>query len=173
MSQVGALGHSQGAGGAINALIKSGGLIKTVIPIELPAQISCGPTPCPDTSSLTTGSVFFINGSLDIPNSPSMQPLGATGEQSIEAYYNAVPRGVAKVKGTLIGPGPNDVTGQPDCQTALAPCNNGVYGYLGYATAWMMYQLQNDNYAHGAFVNGAGEMFSQVENWEFVASNIP
>ena len=173
VSRVGALGHSQGAGGAINALIKSGGLIKTVILIELPAQISCGPTPCPDTSSLTTGSVFFIDGSSDIPNSPPTQLPGTTGEQSIEAYYDAVPRGVARVKGTLIGPGPNDITGQPDCRGALRGCNNGVYGYLGYATARMMYQLQNDNYARGAFVNGAGEMFSQVENWEFVASNIP
>jgi hypothetical protein len=90
----------------------------------------------------------------------------STGEQSIEAFYNAVPSGVGKVKGTLIGPSHNDVTGQPDCKTAVQPCVNGVYGYLGYPTAWMMLQLQNDNYAHGAFVSGTGEMFSQALNWE-------
>lgn len=173
VSEIGAFGHSQGAGGAINALIKSGGLIKTVIPIELPAQIWCAFPPCLDTSSLTTGSVFFIDGSLDIPISPPTQPPGTTGEQSIEAYYNAVPNSAAKVKGTLIGPSHNDVTGQPDCKTAVQPCVNGVYGYLGYPTAWMMYQLQNDNYAHGAFTSGTGEMFSQPLNWELVASNIP
>lgn len=173
VSEIGAFGHSQGAGGAINALVKSGGLIKTVIPIELPAQIWCAFPPCLDTSSLTTGSVFFIDGSLDIPISPPTQPPGTTGEQSIEAYYNAVPNSAAKIKGTLIGPSHNDVTGQPDCKTAVQPCVNGVYGYLGYPTAWMMYQLQNDNYAHGAFTSGTGEMFSQPLNWELVASNIP
>ena len=119
------------------------------------------------------GSVFFIDGSLDIPISPPTQPPGTTGEQSIEAFYNDTPNTVPKVKGTLLGPSHNDVTGQPDCKTAVQPCVNGVYGYLGYPTAWMMYQLQNDNYAHGAFVSGSGEMFSQPLNWELVASNIP
>jgi hypothetical protein len=38
----------------------------------------------------------------------------------------------------------------------------------------MMFQLRNDNYAHGTFVSGTGEMFSQTLNWELVAaSNIP
>jgi len=38
VSQVGSFGHSQGATGAVNALIKSAGMIKTVLPIELPGQ---------------------------------------------------------------------------------------------------------------------------------------
>jgi hypothetical protein len=174
VAQIGAFGHSQGAGGAINAVIKSGGTIKTVIPIELPAQVWCTTPPnCIDTHNLTTGSVFFIDGSLDIPISPPTQPPQVTGEQSIDAFYKAVPNSVAKLKGTLLGPSHNDVTGQPDCKTAVQPCINGVYGYLGYPTAWMMYQLQNDNYAHGAFVNGSGEMFSQTLNWELVSSNLP
>ena len=174
VAQIGAFGHSQGAGGAINAAIKSGGTIRTVIPIELPAQVWCTTPPnCIDTHNLTTGSVFFIDGSLDFPISPPTQPPQVTGEQSIDAFYKAVPNTVAKLKGTLLGPSHNDVTGQPDCKTAVQPCINGVYGYLGYPTAWMMYQLQNDNYAHGAFVNGSGEMFSQTLNWELVSSNIP
>lgn len=174
VAQIGAFGHSQGAGGAIDAVIKSGGAIKTVIPIELPAQVWCTTPPnCIDTHNLTTGSVFFIDGSLDIPISPPTQPPQVTGEQSIDAFYKAVPNSVAKLKGTLLGPSHNDVTGQPDCKTVVQPCINGVYGYLGYPTAWMMFQLQNDNYAHGAFVTGSGEMFSQTSNWELVSSNIP
>jgi hypothetical protein len=39
---------------------------------------------------------------------------------------------VVTLKGTLIGLNHNDVTGQPDCQTAVAPCVNGVYGYLAH-----------------------------------------
>lgn len=93
VAQIGAFGHSQGAGGAINAVIKSGGTIKTVIPIELPAQIWCTTPPnCIDTHNLTTGSVFFIDGSLDIPISPPIQPPQVTGEQSIDAFYEAAQR---------------------------------------------------------------------------------
>lgn len=175
VNQIGALGHSQGGDGVINAANKSGGSIKTVIPIELPAQAWCIlnlPT-CVDSKSLTSGSVFFIDGSLDTLISPPTQPPGTLGEQSIDAYYTAVPSGVSKLKGTLIGPNHNDVQGQPDCKKAAFPCTYGVYGYLGYPTAWLMYQLQGDSYAHGAFVSGTGEMFSQTKNWEFVASNIP
>lgn len=172
VTKVGAFGHSQGAGGAINALIKSGGTIMTVIPIELPAQIWCSTPPsCIDTSHLTTGSVFFVDGSLD-PISPPNQDASATGEQSIAAYYSAVPSGVAKLKGTLIGPTHNDITGQPDCHLAKQPCLFGVYGYLGYPTAWMMDRLQGNAIAHSAFVSGTGEMFFQPTNWQSVASNI-
>jgi hypothetical protein len=174
VGQIGAFGASQGAGGAINALVKSGGLIKTVIPIELPAHMWCtlGPN-CPDTMNVKSGSIFFIDGSADILISPPTQSAQTPGEESIAAYYTAVPGGVNKLKGTLIGPNHNDVTGQPDCQNAKAPCVNGVYGYLGYPTAWFMDRLQGDKYAHGAFVNGTGEIFSQTINWEYVASNIP
>jgi hypothetical protein len=173
VTQIGAFGTSQGATGAINALIKSAGAIKTVLPIELPSRSFCGsPANCVDTSNLTTGSIFFVDGSLD-PISPPNQDVTVTGEQSIAAYYNAVPGGVQKLKGTLIGPTHNDVTGQPDCTHAQQPCIIGVYGYLGYPTAWMMDRLQGNAAAHSAFVSGTGEIFSQPTNWQFVASNIP
>jgi hypothetical protein len=175
VDRIGAMGHSQGASGAVNALIKSGGSIKTVIPIELPAQqfCFCAPTDVIDTSKITQGSVFFVDGSLDLPVSPPTQDPSAAGLQSVAAFYNAVPNSVAKLKGTLIGPTHNDVTGQPSCAGAQAPCFDGVYGYLGYPTAWMMDRLQGDGYAHGAFVHGTGEMFTETKNWEFVDSNIP
>jgi hypothetical protein len=172
ITNVGAIGTSQGAGGSINALIKSGGTIKTVIPIELPAQIWCSTPPCVDTSHLTAGSVFFVDGSLDFVSPPNQDP-SATGLQSVAAFYTAVPAGVAKLKGTLIGPTHNDVTGQPDCTHAKVPCLFGVYGYLGYPTAWMMDRLQGNAAAHAAFVNATGEMFHQPLNWQYVASNIP
>jgi hypothetical protein len=176
--EIGALGHSQGATGAINAMIKSGGLIKTVIPIELPRQFFCSSKAnCTDTKNLTAGSIFFIDGSAD-GISPPTQYSWESGEQSIQAYYDATPVGIAKVKGTLIGPDHLDLIGQPDCSTDRAPvlaqfmCRNGVYGYLGYPTAWMMAQLQGDNYAAGAFAKGGGEIFSEPTNWKYVESNI-
>lgn len=172
ITNIGAFGASQGATGAINALIKSAGTINTVLPIELPAQTWCSsPANCVDTTNLTTGSVFFVDGSLD-PVAPPSQGATVTGEQSIAAYYAAVPAGVPKLKATLIGPTHNDVSGQPDCKHAQQPCIVGVYGYLGYPTAWMMDRPQGSVTAHAAFVSGTGEIFSQPLNWEFVASNI-
>jgi hypothetical protein len=173
-AEVGAFGHSQGATGAINALKKSGGAIKTVVPIELPAQIFCSsPQNCADTSTLTQGSIFLIDGSLDIPISPPTQLPSVAGSQSIAAYYQATPPGIGKVKGTLIGPSHADVEGSPTCASVALGCVRGVYGYLGYPPAWMRFQLQNDSYAHGAFVNGTGEIFSEAPNWQYVASNLP
>ena len=134
VNQVGAFGHSQGAGGAIRAFMESAGMIKTVVPIELPAQVWCSYGPkCLDTKNLASGSVFFIDGSKDIPISPPTQPPWYIGEQSIEAYYNATPSSVEKVKGTLLGDGHNDIQGQPDCpKNGLLGCFNGVYGSFGH-----------------------------------------
>ncbi len=174
VNQVGSFGHSQGAGGAINAMIKSAGKVKTVMPIELPAQAFCSiPIDCPNTALLTTGSIFLVDGSLDIPISPPTQSASATGLQSLAAFYSAVPAGTIKLKGTLIGPTHCDVQGVPNCTASTVPCFLGVYGYLGYPTAWMMFQLQGDSLAQGAFVSGSGEMFSETKNWQLVASNVP
>jgi hypothetical protein len=171
--QVGAFGHSQGATGALNASKKSAGTIKTVMPIELPAQQFCSnPQNCADTSTLAQSSIFLIDGSSDIPISPPTQAPMTTGLQSIAAYYSAVPAGIIKVKATLNGPTHNDVQGSPGCTATTVPCLLGVYGYLGYPTAWMMFQLQNDSYARGAFVNGIGELFSEMKNWQLVASTV-
>jgi hypothetical protein len=175
-THVGAIGHSQGAGGVIRAMNASAGIITTVIPIELPGQrfCFCGNNVL-DTASIMQGSVFFIDGSNDIPISPpiQLQPASQIGEESLAAFYAAVPGGVPKLTGTLIGPTHNDITGQPGCNTAVAqPCIVGVFGYLGYPTAWMADRLGIDPSAHAAFVAGTGEIFFQTSHWSFVQSNI-
>jgi hypothetical protein len=177
VNHVGAIGHSQGAGGAIRAMLASNGKITTVIPIELPGQqfCFCAPNQVLDTASITQGSVFFVDGSNDIPISPpiQLQPPQQVGEQSLAAFYAAVPNAVPKLTATLIGPTHNDITGQPGCNTAVAvPCLVGVYGYLGYPTAWMADRLGLDPAAHGAFVSGSGEIFAQTSHWQFIQSNI-
>jgi hypothetical protein len=175
-TRVGAMGHSQGASGVVNALIKSSGLISTAIPIEIPSQVYCSTNTitCADTRNMTGGSIFFVNGSADTVISPSTQllPWQVAGLQSNAAYYDAAPAPVAKAWGTLNGPNHNDVQGQPDCAAAAFPCTNGVYGYLGYPTAWMMDRLQNDAYAHGAFISGTGELFHETTNWSNQTTNI-
>ncbi|MGH3869917.1 MAG: hypothetical protein ACRDSR_00130 [Pseudonocardiaceae bacterium] len=173
-TRVGAIGHSQGASGVVNALIKSGGLITTAVPIEIPAQIFCldDSAKCADTRKLTGGSIFLVNGSAD-GISPSFQtaPWQLT-LQSNSAYYQAAPASITKVWGTLNGPDHLDVQGQPDCAQISRGCVKGVYGYLGYPTAWMMDRLQSDGYAHHAFISGTGEIFQEVTNWSNQSSNI-
>ncbi|MFC9438531.1 hypothetical protein [Nocardia sp. NPDC057030] len=164
---VGAMGHSQGASGVLNALRDAGGAIKTAVPLELPAQHFCStPSSCADTRALTTGSVFFVNGSADGLISPSQQllPWQAEGLQSNQAYYEATPANLTKAWGTLNGPNHNDVQGQPDCAAASVPCTTGVYGYLGYPTAWLMAQLRGDAAASAAFRPG-GEFGAPSPNW--------
>jgi hypothetical protein len=175
VNEIGSFGHSQGTGGALNALIKSAGLIKTVVAIEIPAQIWCSSgANCANTTQMPSGSIFLIDGSADGLISPETQPLpiSVQGEQSVDGYYQGTPNQIVKLKGSLKGPNHNDIQGQPDCKPVPVGCANGVYGYLGYTTAWLMFQLQGDSYAHGAFVNPTGEMFSETKNWERVASNI-
>jgi hypothetical protein len=178
VTQIGAAGYSQGAFGVISAMIKSPGLIKSAIAIALPRKSWCNPAcPDPDVRHLTQGSLFFVTGSDD-PISPPAQPAGSPGEQSIEAYYSAVPDKLMKLKGTITGASHNDISGQPDCANAGGrACVIGVYGYLGYPTAWLMSQLQGDAHARGAFVQETGEMFRrppqpELRNWDGVASNI-
>jgi hypothetical protein len=177
IGHIGAIGHSQGATGAIRAMTASAGKITTVIPIELPGQqfCLCAPGDVLDTATITQGSVFFVDGSNDIPISPpvQLQPPLAIGEQSLAAFYGAVPAGVPKVTATLDGPTHNDISGQPGCDTAVAqPCIVGVFGYLGYPTAWMADRLGVDSTAHAAFVAASGEIVSQTSHWSFVQSNV-
>lgn len=174
--RVGAMGHSQGSGGSMNALIKHPDVIKTAIVIERPPQYFCAPGDCPSTAGIQNGSVFFINGSADVLISPSTQigpcTLGnMANEQSNQCLYENVPDNVTKLWATLQGPDHNDVQGQPGCPESPGLCANGVYGFLGYPTAWMMDQLQDDALAHGAFVNGTGEIF-QDASWANQISNI-
>lgn len=164
---VGAVGHSQGASGVLNAMLRSPRMT-TVVPIELPIQFWCGTGSwCPDTRRLSTGSVFLVNGSADVGISPSRQLLPAQfiGLQSNQAYYEAIPANVPKVWGTLVGSDHNDVQGQPDCARAETPCAVGVFGYLGYPTAWLAARLLGDRAAQQAFVPGTGEFYAPNPRW--------
>ncbi|WP_406231400.1 hypothetical protein [Nocardia sp. NBC_01009] len=171
----GAMGHSQGASGVLNAMVASEGAIKTAVPIEIPAQLWCSSgTTCADSRKLTSGSVFFVNGSADRFISPSTQalPWQAVGLQSNQAYYEATATSVPKVWATLNGPDHNDVQGRPDCAQASTPCTSGVYGYLGYPTAWMMAQLRDDAEARDAFRTGTGEFLAPAPNWRNQSSTV-
>jgi hypothetical protein len=169
------VGHSQGANGSIGALQRSWGSnarpdgkkIKTVVPYALPQSTFCT-NGCTTTRLPAGASIFLLNGSLD-PISPSAQLPGTSGENSIQAYYDATPAGVVKAKATANLLSHNDIQGQPACNLIIG-CTEGVYRLLGYPTAWLLWQLQGFSDAHGVFVKPSGELFGNL-SWSYQDSN--
>ncbi|WP_342800422.1 hypothetical protein [Nocardia sp. No.11] len=163
---VGVVGHSQGASGALNAMRRAGGAIRTAITVELPRTGLCSDAlSCTDPAAIDTGSVFLINGSADTLISPSEQslPVEVVGVQSHRAYYDALT--VPKVWATLEGADHNDIQGDPGCADNQLACGTGVYGFLGYPTAWLAARLRGDARAAAAFVSGSGALFAPSPHW--------
>jgi pimeloyl-ACP methyl ester carboxylesterase len=149
-NKIGAIGHSQGAGGAIRAAVLSSGLIKSVVALSLTDPLGWVPVgiPAPDTGQLSVPT-FFVRGSNDF----LATELGAA------LYYGGVPGAAAKA--SLKGAGHNDL------QAAR-----------GYVTAWLDYTLKGDGYARGAFVGDPPEIVERSDApedaWENVAlKNLP
>ncbi len=178
-SRVGVAGHSQGATGAANAMLKSGGAIKTTIAFQLPAQLWCSPADLclltPDLKAADSGSIFYVGGTLDAIISPDWQ-LGSEPLNSLTAYYNATPSKLLKAKGLVKLANHNDILGKPDCGSAALSvtltCTFGVYGYRGFPTAWLAWQLQDSEEAGKAFQRKTGEFFT-AKAWHSQISNIP
>lgn len=178
-SRVGVAGHSQGATGAANAMLKSGGAIKTTIAFQLPAQLWCSPADLclltHDLKAAKSGSIFYVGGTLDALISPDWQfkpgPLN-----SLTAYYDATPSRLMKAKGLVKLANHNDILGKPDCRSAAQSvsltCTFGVYGYRGFPTAWLAWQLQGSKQAGKAFRRKTGEFFT-AKAWHSKVSNVP
>jgi hypothetical protein len=147
-THVGAIGHSQGAGGVVNATNNSNGLIKTTVPIALPNQIWVSAGDEYYVQSLTVP-VLFLGGSKDVIIA---SPATLTG------YYNQVP-GAAAVA-VLKGADHNTI-------------QNTGGGFLGYITAWMMYTLRNDTTARGAFVGSPPEINTNTLWQNQAEKNLP
>ncbi|MDR8412795.1 alpha/beta hydrolase [Nonomuraea sp. 3-1Str] len=148
VTKVGAVGHSQGAGGSVNTAIKTSGLIDTVVPISLPAPIWVSPGDAFSVSKLACP-VLFLSGANDVIISP---------HSAIQTYYGQVPNAAAKA--LLKGADHNTIQGTGG-------------GFLGYLTAWLMYRLQDDTYARGAFAGAAPELNTNA-GWQNQAEkNLP
>jgi Chlorophyllase enzyme len=179
LEQVGVAGHSQGATGAINAMLKSRGRIKTTVAFQLPSQKWCNPADlCVLTKNLKaakSGSIFYVGGTFDFLISPDRQKGGGK-LNSLTAYYEATPNRLIKAKGLIKLANHNDILGKPDCKTAVVgsplTCTLGVYGYLGLPTGWLAWQLQGARDAGAAFRKKRGE-FLTAGAWSGQVSNIP
>jgi pimeloyl-ACP methyl ester carboxylesterase len=159
VSHVAAVGHSQGAGGATRAAENDPGLITTLMTFSLPNTMWIGTNPdCPTKADCTynpaalTQPVFFISthGFLDsIIASPSTET----------AFYNSV-QGQAAL-GII-----SDSDGKAADHNSVQNVSSGGNpdGELGYATAWLEYQLLGNATAATAFTGAAPELVSNG-NW--------
>jgi hypothetical protein len=147
-AHVGALGHSQGASGALNATVLSNGVITSTLPIHLPDPIWVGQESVTDFTRITRP-VFFVTGTSDVFISTTS---GQTG------YYNRVSGAAAKA--SLRGAGHNAIQGSGG-------------GYLGYITAWFMYTLRGDTTARAAFVGSPPELNTNSSWANQAEKNLP
>jgi hypothetical protein len=123
--RVGALGHSQGAYGALNAASRSQCPITTVVPINLPDPFWLSPEQAADLTGVRQP-VFFVGASGDGLSTPG----------GLLSYLHRIPG--SSVIGFRVGASHDTILGPSD-------------GYLGYVTAWLMYRLEGDRFAARAF----------------------
>jgi hypothetical protein len=147
-ANVGALGHSQGAGGTLNATINSAGVITSAVTVALPDPFWWS-TPVPNMANFpTSAQIFFIRGTSDF----------LATEGAANNWYNPVPGGAAKTA--------QKSAGHNEVQNA----NTRLKGYI---TAWMLYTLRGDAYARGAFVGSPPEINTNTAFQNNAHKNLP
>ena len=161
VDHVASVGHSQGATGAVRAATASSDLITAVMTFSLPAKFLSLPNPdCPTSADCTaepgllTQPIFLMStfGPLDqVIDSPAV----ARGQ------YDEVPghaaMGVVLFSGNRLAD-----------HTSIQDQGGDPHTELGYATAWLEYQLRGDALATGAF-SGDHPEFLANPSWFLTA----
>lgn len=156
---VAAVGHSQGAGGATRAATNDPELITTLMTFSLPNTIWVGPNPdCPTKAdcmynpALVTQPVFFIS-------THGLEDSVIASPQTETAFYQSTTTQAAL--GIILNSG-----GKPADHNSIQDVAYGgnPRGELGYATAWLAYQLRADATAATAFTGAHPELTSNL-NW--------
>jgi hypothetical protein len=146
---IGAFGHSQGAGGTLNATLMSNGLIKSAITNALPNPIWWS-SPVPDMSTWPTSvPIWFSRGTND---------RLIASESEAQNWYNSVPGAAAKA--SLKRANHNTI-------------QNDDNGYQGYYVAWFKYTLEGDSFARGAFVGSPPEINTNGDWQDQAQKNLP
>ena len=159
VNEVAAVGQSQGATGAVRAATNDPALIKTVMTFSLPNSSWAAANPdCPTAADCTahpaalTRPVFFISthGFWDsIIASPATE----------KAFFFST--SVHAALGIILN-SDGKAADHGSIQNTADGGNPG--GFLGYATAWLEYQLRGNATAAGAFTGVHPELTSNA-NW--------
>lgn len=148
VTKVGAMGHSQGASGALNATTKSNGLITSTMVFNLPNDIWISAGDKTDWTKIVKP-VLFVTGTNDGFIS------SASGNT---AHYNKVAGAAAKA--SLKGAGHNTIQGTGG-------------GFIGYEVAWALYTLKGDTYARAAFAGATPEINTNTAWQNQAEKNLP
>ncbi|WP_336811507.1 hypothetical protein [Bosea sp. MMO-172] len=149
--RIAAIGHSQGASGAFNALVAKPS-IKTAVLFDLPGRRLCNREHCAQIPGglREKQSVLFLSGEKD--------PLSSS--EMVDAYFGEVPAGRLRAKAAVVEADHNDIQGQPDCPSFAIGCRKGIGAFLPYATAWLRWQIAADKAAAAVF-SGRDAPFSR------------
>lgn len=149
-ARIGAAGHSQGAGGALNAAARGDPKLRTTVAISLPERRFCKQGDCAHLfDRLRPGaSVLLMSGARD----------GLSPPRALAGYMREIPAGVGRAAAAVRGADHNDVhtdnQGQPGCRPFAFGCRQGIGAFLPYVTAWLRWRLADDR-AAGALFDGA------------------
>jgi pimeloyl-ACP methyl ester carboxylesterase len=156
---VAAIGHSQGATGATRAAENDPGLITALMTFSLPDPKYAGsnsdcPTAadCTANTSLVTQPTFLVSthGFWDWLIAPPSTETTYYNNLSVHACMGIITNSDGKT------------ADHPSIQDADDSGNPG--GFLGYATAWLEYQLLGNTAAAAAFTGSSPELVSN-SNW--------
>ena len=157
--KVAAAGHSQGAGGAVRAATHDPTLITAVLTFSLPNTFWARPNPgcptrpdCVPNPAALTQPIFFIS-----THGPFDSFIASPATE--KAFYASTT--VHAALGIIRDSGGQTADHNSIVNTAYGG-NPG--GELGYATAWLEYQLRGSTTAAGAFTGAHPELVSNT-NW--------
>lgn len=160
-ARVGVTGHSQGGGAAMGLFARQEQPFSVYVAIH-PAPsffcyVFCNYLPG-DLRNAHSGAILYL------------QSLGDGGAGDTRSYYDSSPDTAIKAFGVLENAKHDDVMGSPHCNSPN--CITGVYGYLGYSTAWFMWHLQGASDGYSTFRKEAGEFSQFDDDWDVNISNI-
>ncbi len=148
-SKIGAFGHSQGAGGVLNAVLLQPTLFDAAIANALPNPMWWS-TPVPDLADWPTAVPLWIQCGTSDTLICSLAEM--------QNWYNDVPGAAARAR--LKNAGHN----------VIQETNNG---YQGYDTAWFMYLLEGDTTARTAFVGSPPQISTNTAWQDWAGKNLP
>jgi len=142
VNRIGAVGHSQGASGVVNAYANQAGgdIIKTIVPISLPRNGLV-----PSSPEKVRVPIFFITDTDD----PYVSPLSVN-----RIAYDKLPSGVPAALALR--------------KTADHEAIRLTTMQHGYVTAWLLFQLMNNSDAGKVFRGSTPELVTNP-NWQDVS----
>lgn len=159
--RVGVAGHSQGGGSVVSLFAHQIAPFSAYVAIH-PAPsyfclLVCNLKPS-DFKGARHGAILYL------------QSMGDGGAGDTQNYYEMTPSSALKAFGVLTNAQHNDIMGNPHCN--VGTCVTGIFGYLGYSTAWFVWRLRATRIGRAAFGARHGEFMRTNGNWSTNLSDV-